>query len=145
MDNTYKLKSTEVKADRLTIVRPGSLPRTVDLHQQQYFIGRSPNNGIVLEAPEVSHWHVCLEPTADGWQCIDLRSSSGTHLNQRRLAPNVAETWQPGQTLRVGPYLLQWLPAVEEHRQEVAPSTDGANGAGTKLKQVLPVTGILLV
>ena len=146
MDNVHELEQSEAQVDRLTIRRPGRSSRTVILDKQQLFIGRSPNNDIVLDAPGVSHWHACLEQTAGGWQSSALCRNSGIFLNQRRLVHNVAEPWPPGQTLRIGPYLLQWQRVVEsEPYQPFAPPTAAPVELRNGLQQILPLGGVLLL
>ena len=138
--NFHKRKSMVAQADRLMITRPDRLPSTFIMHKRKIFIGRSHKNDIVLDAPEVSHWHACLKKTADGWQCSDLNSSSGTYLDQQRLADEVVETWQPGQTLCIGPYQFNWLPASDRTGSQPVLAK-----MATKIKAALPLTGILLV
>jgi len=145
MHNAHNAKGTQVRKDRLTIVRPGCSPLTVDLDKPELLIGYSHKNDIILNAPEVSRWHALMEQTADGWQISDLRSSDGTYLGWRRLPHNLAEPWPPGQTLHIGPYALQWRHVLEEHDQEVVPPAPTLADVGTRPKQSLPFTGILLV
>ena len=128
--------NTWAKTDRLVIVRPGRAPRTVNLDRPQLRLGRSHDNDIVLSTADVSRHHAHLEQTETGWQVVDVRSSGGTYLNERRLTSGVAETWEPGQVLRIGPYLLHWQRPGEARREVTASPPATAAEPGTELHQV---------
>jgi pSer/pThr/pTyr-binding forkhead associated (FHA) protein len=42
---------------------------------------------------------------------VDLHSTNGTTLNGRELVADVAQEWQPGDTVQIGPFSLVWEPA----------------------------------
>jgi pSer/pThr/pTyr-binding forkhead associated (FHA) protein len=65
-------------------------------------VGRSPENEIHLDDPQISRHHV--EITWDGTQCMitDLSSRNGTFVNGRRLMPNMPELLRPGDRVSFG-------------------------------------------
>src|SRR5215469_14808773 len=48
-------------------------------------IGRAPDNDIVVADPSVSGYHAELHQLADGYRLVDLGSSNGTWVNERRI------------------------------------------------------------
>jgi serine/threonine protein kinase len=97
-----------VSGDQLVVSRHGETPRTYALDRPSLTLGRSSDNDIVLAAEVVGRRHARLERTATGWSVVDLNSTNGTFLENSKLLPAVPEAWEPGQTLRLGPYFLQW-------------------------------------
>jgi serine/threonine protein kinase len=100
--------------DRLVIAQKEHTPRSVTLDKAQLTIGRSAENDIVLEHPDVSRQHARLERTTTGWQVTDLKSTNGTYLDGNLLLAGVAEPVLAGKTLRIGPYFLHLQPAESQ-------------------------------
>src|SRR5579859_353038 len=82
-------------------------------------IGRSPQNQLVLDSPQVSRQHALLERPAEGapWTITDLGSMNRTYVNgeavtQRRLAE--------GDVVRIGPVRLTLRRGEIEHYDETA-------------------------
>ncbi|HEX6387322.1 MAG TPA: FHA domain-containing serine/threonine-protein kinase, partial [Anaerolineae bacterium] len=121
-------EDSRIRVDQLIITRRGGAPRTVSLDRSAFRIGRSRNNDIILSTPDVSRRHARLAQTTTGWQIVDLHSSGGTYLGARKLAPSVPETWDSGQPLRIGPYLLRRQRPGEAH-VEGASSSRAASAA----------------
>ncbi|MBN2394157.1 MAG: protein kinase [Anaerolineae bacterium] len=65
-------------------------------------IGRAVGNAIVLSDSRVSGTHARVESGNTGYRIIDLGSTNGTFLEGTRLIPNVAQAWQPGQSVQMG-------------------------------------------
>ena len=128
--------NTVALTDRLVIVRPGRAPRMLNLDRPQLRLGRSRDNEIVLGTPDVSRQHARLEQTETGWRVVDVRSSGGTYLGQRRLTPGIPETWPPGQALRIGPYRLHWQRPGEARHAQTASLPSAEVEPGTELHQV---------
>jgi serine/threonine protein kinase len=93
---------------RLFIAHQWEPSRVQGLNKDAFTIGRSPNNDIVLDDGSVSGTHVKLERTESGWQVRDLGSTNGTYLENTPLEYDKPVNWAGDQTLRVGPYALQW-------------------------------------
>ncbi|MCB8982885.1 MAG: protein kinase [Ardenticatenaceae bacterium] len=96
------------QVDRLIIAQQGETTRPQNLEKKTLLIGRTDENDVVLPAKGVSRRHARLEKTAVGWQVTDLGSTNGTFLEDSKLLPDVPEPWEAGETLRIGPYHLQW-------------------------------------
>jgi cytochrome P450 / NADPH-cytochrome P450 reductase len=93
-------------------------------------IGRAPDNDIVVSHPSVSGYHAELHQTADGYRLVDLDSSNGTYVNERRItAVPLAEGDVVGigsATFRLAGHELRQVsepagPAAETLRQPAAP------------------------
>ncbi len=67
-------------------------------------IGRSVECDMVIDHPHVSKNHCRVQLTENGVEVIDLRSTNGTFLGDRRLPPHVAVPWRDLPTIRVGPF-----------------------------------------
>jgi ABC-type multidrug transport system ATPase subunit len=70
-------------------------------------IGRTPGVDICLPYPQVSGRHAGVAPTPDGMLAItDYGSTNGTHVDGKRIAPNVPVKIAPGSKVFVGPYAM---------------------------------------
>lgn len=68
----------------------------------QITIGRSPENDVVLDAPQVSRFHAQIERVGQRYRVRDLRSSNGTFVNNQRID---GDTWLNAEDIvRVGPH-----------------------------------------
>ncbi len=76
-------------------------------NRQRVSIGRDADNDIVLTDNQVSRHHAQVVITEGRYNVTDLNSTNGTWLDTNKLLPGVAETWRPGQTLRVGGHWLK--------------------------------------
>jgi pSer/pThr/pTyr-binding forkhead associated (FHA) protein len=84
------LQTSELDGDSLVFrVFPGTI-RTV---------GRAPRADFVVEASLVSRLHCRLEAAADSIEVVDLSSTNGTFVNDKRVA---RATLTSGDRLRVG-------------------------------------------
>ena len=66
-------------------------------------IGRTPDNEIAIELPEVSRRHARLAFTEGGYVLQDLNSNNGTYLNGERM---VEARLQDGDQIQIGPVLF---------------------------------------
>ena len=78
------------------------------LRREQYSIGRSATNDLVLASGAVSRHHARLEHTTEGWVVRALVGINGTILNRDRLTPDTPMPLNPGEPLQIGPYEM-WL------------------------------------
>ena len=98
-------------------------------------IGRAPDNDIVVAHPSVSGYHAELHQAADGYRLVDLDSSNGTYINERRItAAPLAE----GDVVGIGSATFQLAghelrevsepaaPAAQTLRQPAAPGPAAA-------------------
>ncbi|MCA9922381.1 MAG: protein kinase [Anaerolineales bacterium] len=94
----------------------GENDRVFRLGDDRITIGRSSNNDLTLAEDSVSSRHALLENSADGWYVTDVGSTNGTVLNHELIAKHVAQRWDSGAPLKIGPYVLTWQPkSVVEH------------------------------
>ena len=92
--------------DRVTIVEPNGVERTRPIPLQGLTIGRGADNGLPLNYDLVSRHHARITIERGRYYVTDLNSANGTFLGKRRLAPNVATAWPPGQSLQIGGVVL---------------------------------------
>ncbi len=77
----------------------------IPLNGEKVTIGRTPENAVVLNHPQVSARHALLEKVAGGYRLSDQNSTNhvyvnGEHISQRDL--------QTGDEIRIGPYRLTY-------------------------------------
>ncbi|MBW4436943.1 MAG: protein kinase [Pleurocapsa minor GSE-CHR-MK-17-07R] len=103
--------------DRLLVTGTDGSSWAVPLNKDVFIIGRADDRDIVLVGTKVSRSHARLERAFDGrYRLIDLGSSNGTYINERRLAENAPEFVTPGQQFRIGEF---WL-TIEAGNQAAA-------------------------
>ncbi|MDZ4870631.1 MAG: Vitamin B12 import ATP-binding protein BtuD [Chroococcidiopsis cubana SAG 39.79] len=77
-------------------------------------IGRAGDNNLVLSESNVSRYHAQLAPQGiSGYLLTDLGSSTGTFVNNARLAPSQPRQLKDGDTIRIGGCELRFC-GVEE-------------------------------
>ncbi len=81
---------------------PGGATQEFPLHTAEVFLGRSPENDIVLDFPTISLHHMRLNVAPSAITVTDLNSTNGTLLRGKMITPNTPQPWQPGDMLRVG-------------------------------------------
>lgn len=117
---TEPLKQT----DTLIISEVGQPSRYVSVELPVVTLGRSVDNDIVLQDPQVSRLHARVLRDARGTYTIeDLDSRNGTYLDGVRLFPNRPQRWNESQEVRVGPYYIK-LMRVVQWSDDMEPSDD---------------------
>jgi phage tail-like protein len=118
---------------RLIIQGPeGSWSYTVPVRPEPIIIGRQQGNDIVLDQSQVSRRHAAIRCTDTKCEIVDLKSANGTHLNGKKLAPEVPSDLHQGDSVEIGSFKMDFqqipleepiLPpvAVEELPAEKAP------------------------
>lgn len=94
--------------------REGKILHVVEIPAQGLTVGSSPDNGIVLPAPQVSRKHLRIFWEQSTIWVEDLGSNHGTLLDRfgrlpTRLMPQQSRPWRQGCVLKVGPYWLRLL------------------------------------
>ncbi len=93
------------------IIRSADGERVITLRQPQYTIGRNPARDLHLDSPVVSNMHGRIEAGPQGAHLIDLGSTNGTFIGERRLPPNQPYPLVPGEEVRIGPFILIYVPS----------------------------------
>jgi hypothetical protein len=88
----------ESEPDRRQALLVGEGRRSV-LSGNSVVIGRSRECDIVISDPNVSRRHAELRRGDDGWQVVDLGSTNGVKVNDRRVEE---ATLRPGDRIRIG-------------------------------------------
>jgi tRNA A-37 threonylcarbamoyl transferase component Bud32 len=85
-------------------------------------IGRQSSNHVAINDNSISRCQCRLYFTGSGYEIIDLDSSNGTYLNERRLLPGTKALLQAGDLLRLGDVRLRYIePQIPEEITEHHP------------------------
>jgi hypothetical protein len=68
-------------------------------------IGRAQGNDIVLDDRAISSQHCRIRPGAQGYEIVDLKSTNGTYVNERRIARH---RLRAGDVIKLGETLVQF-------------------------------------
>ena len=90
----------------LAIELEGNVIRTVPLTFDLLTIGRAPDNDLSLQHPHVGRHHIEVRRTSQGLILTDLGSINGTFIDGIRMLAHQPTRVEPGQALRIGPFLL---------------------------------------
>ncbi|MHC5024294.1 MAG: FHA domain-containing protein [Planctomycetota bacterium] len=85
--------------------------KRIRLDRPRLTIGRAPDNDLVLTDQKVSRHHCAIEQSDGRVTLRDLGSTGGTLVNGERRVKHVLAD---GDTIRVGPYHIQYQAAMEE-------------------------------
>lgn len=94
---TFRLTGPDIERDEITVTRDGLT------------VGRVPDNDLVLLNTQISRRHMRIMWQGRQFWVEDLDSRNGTWLRDRRLQPHHAEPLNPGDTVRVGPYVFTYV------------------------------------
>jgi len=112
---------------RIQIVAKDKATRTVLITQPVLMIGRDPDNHIALEDRKASRHHARIEFANGNFQIVDLNSTNGTYLGNKRLTAGVPEVWSLDEGLRIGDIWFRLLPSGYESTAPIdqfAPSAE---------------------
>ena len=90
----------------LVVELEGNVIRTVPLTFDLLTIGRAPDNDLSLQHPHVGRHHIEVRRTSQGLILTDLGSINGTFVESTRILPHQPTRVEPGQALRIGPFVL---------------------------------------
>jgi len=94
-------------------------------------IGRSSLNDLVISQNQVSSFHAKLVFQSDGSLWIhDLDSTNGVYINGAKVSRKARVT--PGDSIKLGTYLLDWEKEIIASPQEAAPSPRNSRPAKKK-------------
>lgn len=79
--------------------------RPIPLGAPLLTLGRSPQNTVVLNHPQVSGFHARLEQIQGGYRIVDLNSTNHVYVNAQRITHQMLK---PGDEIRIGPFRLTY-------------------------------------
>ncbi len=91
----------------LHIVMPSGAVRPQPITATSITIGRTPDNHVQLPETKVSRRHARLLFERDQIRLVDLRSTNGTFVGDRKLNPNQPYPLKFGQDFQIGTYTLR--------------------------------------
>lgn len=100
--STFQVANAGAPASRLQLI--ASNGKTFDIPEGSSTIGRSPDNTIVLDTPDVSRRHARLERSGHHLRIYDLNSTNGTRINGE--AVHISDI-EEGDEIRIGSEVLQ--------------------------------------
>lgn len=109
-----------LKEDRVVARAAGKQSREIYLRRLPIIIGRDTSADIALESTRISRKHVRIDKVLGKYVIVDLGSTNGTLLGEKRLEVNVINEWSPADIVQLGEYQLQLQLAGEAHK--VAPT-----------------------
>ncbi|OFZ80175.1 MAG: hypothetical protein A2583_15770 [Bdellovibrionales bacterium RIFOXYD1_FULL_53_11] len=115
-DDTLKKEMQKAKeqAACLIIIRGTPQGHRFFLSQNEMTIGRDPSVEISISDQNISRKHARLAGDAGGNVTImDMGSSNGTFVNDKKLVPNIPTTLAKEDMIKVGATILKFLPAGE--------------------------------
>jgi serine/threonine protein kinase len=96
---------------RIQLLNPqGQVLRALDVSGAGLTIGRLSTNTLMLDDEAISRHHVRIDWDGARVTVTDVGSSNGSLLGDRRLQPQVAETWAWREMLHLGPFWLRLEP-----------------------------------
>ncbi|MDX1523821.1 MAG: FHA domain-containing protein, partial [Anaerolineae bacterium] len=90
----------------ILIVGEDDAGRTLPLKSLRFSIGRSSDNNIVLDHPDVSRHHARVEYNGRHYLVTDLNSTNGCYLGDTPLTPGVPTIWPVHETLHIAEFQL---------------------------------------
>ena len=103
-------------------------------------IGRQPDSDLQLPDTIVSRSHAIVVRSEEGCVLIDLESANGTYLNDKKLAPELPNPLEAGDSTRIGPYQLRLESIAEpepvqaaEEPEEILEAVDAAEPEPPKM------------
>lgn len=101
----------EVREEIASLERPAAkaeLPKHLEKHfqigREKILIGRSQDNDVVLDSPNVSRKHAAVDKGSGRFYLQDLKSTNGTFLNSERIVERVR--LKPGDVISLGSFSL---------------------------------------
>ncbi len=90
----------------LQISEPGHEPRSIEVPNAPFTIGRDDNADLTVSDSKVSRLHLRVEPATNHVECIDLDSANGFRLHGSKTR---RATIKPGNAIRIGDTQLELI------------------------------------
>jgi two-component system cell cycle response regulator len=85
------------------------LGKRFDLKGKLISLGRDPDNDIYIDEETVSRKHAKIEKKGGKTTVIDLESTNGTYLNDRRVEPLIEFSLNDGDRIKIGRTIFKYL------------------------------------
>ena len=105
--------------------------------QEKIVIGRTPENGVVLNHPTISRYHAVIERMGTRFRVTDLHSANGTYINGQAI--DAPEWIKPNDKIKIGPYEFLFTGVELKGSEETGVTIDAVH----LKKQVNPKTNLL--
>jgi serine/threonine protein kinase len=132
----FPSSSADLTQDRIVLLAPDRSTRPIPLKPGDLTIGRSADNGLVIDHPKVSRKHAQVHYDGQNYTIMDLDSSNGTFFGNVKLLPGVPQVWTPDKVVRIGDHWLR-LERVQSGRPSTPDETWLHRFEGTMLDQSL--------
>ena len=98
--------TTQIR-NALRLSCPNAVPSRLPLlAEHPVVVGRSLHCDMVLDHPHVSKRHCRIQIVEGKPEIVDLRSTNGTYLGEKRLPPHTPVPWKEFPTITVGSYVV---------------------------------------
>src|SRR4051812_34411447 len=97
----------------LIIIRGTPQGHRFFLTQPEMTIGRDPSADITIPDQGISRKHAKIVKSGKNIQLVDLGSSNGTYVNDKKMEPGAAINLSKEDMIRIGKSILKFLPAGE--------------------------------
>src|SRR5271155_1701048 len=126
------LEEEGVAMSKLVLKFEASVLKEVSVGGKEVSIGRSPDNGIVIDNPAVSHYHARVFKEEDRLMLEDFGSMNGTFVNGQRVK---MVTLKPGDSVGIGKHTI----VVSESREMdgFATGNGGARPPAPKINETV--------
>lgn len=118
----------------------------VNLVRKEYTIGRAEENAVRLTERNVSRRHAVLKRTGDKWMLEDLKSETGSYVNERRVEETVSVEHRD--KVRIGDYDITLLDSEKEAEEaaldkqtETVPASAESDRAGDRHDRLVVIEG----
>ena len=109
----------DLEYDRLIFYSEIHPTMSIKMERNLYTVGREENQDIRLSGRNISRRHARIERGTDGhYRIMDIGSSNGSWLGTYRLLNNVAEIWEPDETVRIADYWVRIDRAIDYQRSK---------------------------
>ena len=101
--------------------------QTIELSGETAVIGRQAGAEIQLEHKLISRRHASFTCTDTDCTITDLKSSNGTKINGKKLAPNQPQSLADGDIIEIGPYEITYVQTEIAAEPEPPPASEAVS------------------
>ena len=116
VENYTNPVSAKAHDNILIIIDGENVPHRHQL-EDELKLGRSKTNDIVLDDEAISRKHLRVKRDGEKYIVVDLGSTNGVFIEDKRVHPNAEVEWEQKQILRAGPFYLSWQPRTAKYKK----------------------------